>query len=131
MKDISQLINELIEYGKNNGLIDPSDVVYNGQPQRQPVTITDNGKQLKEGKDFTLNYSDDVTNVGTVTVTVTGTGNYTGTVTKTYNITPAEVTVTADDLEKESYTKALIGIGNFRVTAHLFHKLISNGKSQS
>ena len=41
------------------------------------------------------NYSDDVTNVGTVTVTVTGKGNYEGSRTVTYNITKAPLTVTA------------------------------------
>ena len=79
----------------------PTDVVYNGSEQKQAVTITDkiSGKELTAGTDFTLTYSSDTTNVGTVTVTVTGIGSYTGVVTKTYNINPAAVTVTADAKE--------------------------------
>ncbi|MBQ5986207.1 MAG: hypothetical protein IJL59_02985, partial [Clostridia bacterium] len=68
---------------------DPADVVYNGAPQRQPVTIvdTETGETLVEGVDFTISYSADTTNVGTVTVTITGIGNYSGTMTATYRIT--------------------------------------------
>ena len=77
----------------------PADVVYNGLEQRQGVTVHDSttGKDLAEGTDYTLSYSDDVTNVGTVTVTVTGIGNYTGTVDRMYKITPATLTITAHD----------------------------------
>ena len=47
-----------------------------------------------------MSYSDDVVNVGTVTVTIKGIGNYTGEFTKTYEITPREYTVTTDGAEK-------------------------------
>ena len=77
----------------------PADVVYNGLEQRQDVTVADSktGEDLAEGADYTLAYSDDATNVGTVTVTVTGTGNYAGEVVRTYQITPATLTITAHD----------------------------------
>ncbi|MGN0287463.1 MAG: MBG domain-containing protein, partial [Atopobiaceae bacterium] len=80
----------------------PEDVVYNGTEQKQPVTVHDaaTGKDLVKGTDYTLSYSEDTTNVGTVTVTVNGTGNYTGSVSKTYKITQAPVTVTANDATK-------------------------------
>ncbi len=71
------------------------DVVYNGTSQQQKPTVTDKeGTALIEGTDYEVSFSDDTTNVGEVTVTVTGIGNYTGEVTRTYNITPATVTVT-------------------------------------
>ena len=77
---------------------DIDDVTYNGKEQKQPVTITDkDGNTLTEGVDFTVEYSDDTTNAGTVTVTIKGTGNYSGTITKTYKINPAAVTVTPDN----------------------------------
>ncbi|MBE6019009.1 MAG: hypothetical protein E7230_01525 [Clostridiales bacterium] len=81
----------------------PKDVPYNGQDQKQPVTITDttSGQQLTSA-DVTVEYSNDVKNVGTVTVTITAVenGNYTGSFTRTYKITPAPITIKADDKTK-------------------------------
>ncbi|MGN0084116.1 MAG: MBG domain-containing protein [Atopobiaceae bacterium] len=80
----------------------PADTVYNGLSQKDGVTVHDaaTGKDLELGTDYTLTYSDDTTNVGTVTVTVNGTGNYSGTVAQTYKITPATLTVTTPDASK-------------------------------
>ncbi len=72
------------------------DVVYNGQVQKQNPVVKDGDKTLVEGTDYTLSYSKDATNVGTVTVTVTGKGNYTGAVERTYNITRAPLTVVTE-----------------------------------
>mgnify|MGYP004461522467 CR=1 FL=1 len=81
---------------------DPSGSVYDGNPHLNTLTVKDNktNAKLEENKDYTLSYSDDVVNVGTVTVTVKGTGNYTGEFTKKYQITPREYTVTTDGAEK-------------------------------
>ena len=77
----------------------PADVVYNGQTQNQPVQVTDaDGNALSEDA-YTITYTDAV-NVGTVTVTITGQGNYTGQVTRTYQITPATLTVTTPSAAK-------------------------------
>ena len=74
---------------------DLGNLVYNGLSQEQEPVVKDKNKvDLVKGTDYTLSYSTDTTNVGTVTVTVTGIGNYTGTVTRTYEITPAPYTVT-------------------------------------
>ena len=80
----------------------PSDSVYNGESHLNTLTVSDTktNKTLKEGTDYTLSYSGDVVNVGTVTVTVKGIGNYTGEFTKTYEITPREYTVTTNSAEK-------------------------------
>ena len=73
---------------------DLGNLVYNGLSQVQKPAVTDKGgNALAEDTDYTLSYSADTTNVGTVTVTVTGIGNYTGTVTRTYEITKAPYTV--------------------------------------
>ena len=55
---------------------DPDDSIYNREAHVNPLTVRDTktGKDLVENKDYTLNYSDDVVNVGTVTVTVKGIG---------------------------------------------------------
>ena len=80
----------------------PADSKYNGEKHENKPTVTDTktNTKLVEGTDYTLSYSGDVVNVGTVTVTVKGIGNYTGEFTKTYEITPREYTVTTDGAEK-------------------------------
>ncbi len=78
----------------------PSDVVYNGAEQYQKPLVTDGDKVLVEGVDYELSYSNDVTNVGTVTVTVTGEGNYTGMHEVTYQITPATLIITTGSATK-------------------------------
>ena len=72
----------------------PADVIYNGESQQQKPTVKDGDKMLTEGTDYTLSYSEDTTNVGTVTVTVTGKGNYAGNKDVTYRILQKEVEVT-------------------------------------
>ena len=80
----------------------PSDVTYDGNEHKWTPTVLDAGdKALTEGTDYTVSYdTEDFTNVHTITVTIEGIGNYTGTVVRTYAITPAEVTVTANNTGK-------------------------------
>lgn len=79
----------------------PSNVVYNGQEQRwKPVVTDEKGNVLVEGRDYTLSYSEDLTNAGTVAVTIEGMGNYVGTLDRTYDITPAEAVVRVNDSSK-------------------------------
>ena len=93
---------------------DPEDSIYTGKAHVNPLIVRDTktGKDLVENKDYTLTYSDDVVNVGTVTVTVKGIGNYTGEFTKTYKITPREYTVTTDSAEKTYDGTALTAGGH-------------------
>ena len=76
---------------------EPEDSKYTGEEHKNAPTVTDTktGKTLAEGTDYTLTYSDDVTNAGTVTVTVTGIGNYTGEFNVTYEITKRNVVLTS------------------------------------
>ncbi|MGE9983677.1 InlB B-repeat-containing protein [Slackia isoflavoniconvertens] len=71
-----------------------NDVTYNGLAQQQEPTVKDGDKTLTKDKDYTLSFTEDVTNVGTVRVTVTGIGNYAGSLTQSYQITPKPYTVT-------------------------------------
>ena len=93
---------------------DPEDSIYTGKAHVNPLTVRDTktNKDLVENKDYTLTYSDDVVNVGTVTVTVKGIGNYTGEFTKTYKITPREYTVTTDSAKKTYDGTALTAGGH-------------------
>ena len=79
----------------------PEDVMYDGEEHKQPVTVTSTRRAiLAEGTDYTLTYSGDLVNVGTVTVTVEGIGNYKGTVLRYYDITPRKVTLTSESAKK-------------------------------
>ena len=76
---------------------DPADSIYDGKAHVNPFTVRDTktGKTLTEETDYTLTYSEDVTNAGKVTVTVTGIGNYTGEFDVTYEITKRDVVLTS------------------------------------
>lgn len=71
-----------------------NDVTYNGLAQQQEPTVKDGDKTLTKDKDYTLSFTEDVTNVGTVRVTVTGKGNYAGSADVAYQILPAKLIVT-------------------------------------
>lgn len=73
---------------------DLNDVTYNGLAQQQEPTVKDGDKTLTKDKDYTLSFTEDVTNVGTVRVAVTGKGNYTGSADVAYQILPAKLIVT-------------------------------------
>ena len=80
----------------------PEDSKYDGEvhENRPIVTDTKTRATLTEGTDYTLDYSDDLINAGTVTVTITGTGNYGGTFSTEYAITPRKVLLTSADASK-------------------------------
>ena len=58
------------------------------------------GKELVAGTDYSVTYSSDLVNAGTVTIKVAGLGNYTGSFTKTYKITKRSVTLTSATVSK-------------------------------
>ena len=88
------------------------DVVYSGTEQAQKPEVKDGDTALVEGTDYDLDFSEDKTNVGTVTVVVTGKGNYAGEVTRTYQIVPAKLTVTTPSASKVYNGAALTAEGS-------------------
>lgn len=60
-----------------NATIDYKMVKYNGSPQKPSVTITDNGKVMKPGSDFTVTYLNNV-NAGESFALIKGIGDYVG-----------------------------------------------------
>lgn len=58
---------------------------YTGNPIEPSITITDNGRYLKEGTDYKVSYYDNV-NHGKAYVSVVGKGNYSGSVQTTFVI---------------------------------------------
>ena len=87
----------------------PKDSKYDGQEHREVLTVKDTktGKDLIANKDYTVVYSDDLVNAGTVTIKVSGFGNYSGSFTKTYKITKRLVTLTSATVSKTYDGQAL------------------------
>jgi hypothetical protein len=68
--------------------------VYDGKDKEPEVTVTVGDETLTAGKDYEVDYSDNV-NAGTATVTVTGMGNYEGSeATANFEILKADLTPT-------------------------------------
>lgn len=67
-------------------------VTYNTRAHTPEVTVRFNGSKLTDA-DYTVSYSEDCINAGTVTVIVTGKGNFTGTASKTFTINKAGLTL--------------------------------------
>lgn len=73
-------------------IADIASVTYNTKPHTPEVIVMFNGSKLTDA-DYTVSYSEDCINAGTVTVTVTGKGNFTGTASKTFTINKAGLTL--------------------------------------
>ena len=66
------------------------DRIFTGTAITQTLSVALNGKDLIEGTDYSLSFTDN-TSVGTAVVTITGKGNYTGNIEKTFTINPMVV----------------------------------------
>jgi len=77
-------------------------LTYSGEPKRPAPVVTFNGMTLKEGTDYTLDYSNNV-NAGTATVIAIGTGNFSGTVSAPFTIQKKTVTVSGFTAENKTY----------------------------
>ena len=89
-----------------------SDVTYNGESQQQTPVVKDGEKELVEGVDYELTYSENTIDAGSVTVTVVGKGNYAGSVDVAYRIAPAALTVTTPSASGVYNGNALTAAGS-------------------
>lgn len=81
-----------------------SSLTYTGSPiQATGATLAVGGTTLTEGTDYTLSYSDNV-KVGTATATATGIGTYTGSLKTTFDIAPADMSLTSVTMPNLPYT---------------------------
>ena len=81
-----------------------SSLTYTGSPiQATGATLTVGGTTLTEGIDYTLSYSDNV-KVGTATATATGIGTCTGSLKTTFDIAPADMSLTSVTMPNLPYT---------------------------
>ena len=79
-------------------------LTYTGSPiQATGTTLTVGGTTLTEGTDYTLSYSDNV-KVGTATATATGIGTCTGSLKTTFDIAPADMSLTSVTMPNLPYT---------------------------
>ena len=81
-----------------------SSLTYTGSPiQATGATLTVGGTTLTEGTDYTLSYSDNV-KVGTATATATGIGACAGSLKTTFDIAPADMSLTSVTMPNLPYT---------------------------
>ena len=85
--------------------VSAKDLTYNGKAQTPQITVTDSGKTLQEGVDYTVTYKDNV-KAGTATVTATGTGIYGGSITTRFVISKASNTIKVSDITKTASSKS-------------------------
>ena len=78
---------------------DIADVTYDTKAHTPEVTVMFNGSKLTDA-DYTVSYSENCINAGTVTVTVTGKGNFTGMKTTTFEIKKANLTLSPYTISK-------------------------------
>ena len=83
-------------------ITNPADTMYNGTSQKLEPTVYDSktNRLLEKDKDYYLDYSEDTTNAGTVTIKITGAGNYSGMKFASYKITQRTVILTSEDDSK-------------------------------
>lgn len=102
--------------------------IYTGKDLKPAVIVTDNGKTLTEGTDYTLMYKNN-RRTGTASVVVAGKGNYTSTKTIPFAIRPcnvASVAVTGTS----STTVSLSWMGEGVVTGYEIYCMDASGKWQ-
>lgn len=63
---------------------------YTGKAQTQSITVKYRNKTLKNGKDYTVSYQNNI-NAGTAYVIIKGKGSYSGTVKRSFSIKPATI----------------------------------------
>ena len=85
--------------------VSAKDLTYNGKAQTPQITVTDSGKVLQEGVDYTVTYENNV-KAGTATVTATGAGIYGGSITTRFAISKASNTIKVSDITKTASSKS-------------------------
>lgn len=76
---------------------------YTGKAIKQSIKVTYNGKALKNGKNYTISYSNNK-KVGTAKVTIKGKGTYGGVITKTFKINPAKQKIKSLKAKSKGFT---------------------------
>ncbi len=80
---------------------------YTGNSLTSAPSVTLNGKALKQGSDYTVDYSNNI-NAGTATITVMGKGNYIGTAVGTFTIKPSDASSALVSVSYQTYTDSAL-----------------------
>lgn len=103
-----------------------SDQTFTENEIKPEPTLTVAGRTLVKGTDYTVDYIDDHTNVGTATIRFTGTGNYTGTATKTFNIISKSIAGAKVTVPTQTYTGSEIELSADQVSVVLDGKTLDS-----
>ena len=83
--------------------LDADELTYDGAEKVPGMTVKAGELVLDPETDFDIATSDDITNIGTKTVTITAKGNFEGTLEATYEVVPAAITAIEFDADKFTY----------------------------
>lgn len=97
-----------VELSSDSVALSQTEIPYDGTAKEPSATVMYNGAALINGVDYEISYSNNV-NVGTASATITGKGVYSGAITKTFRITPQNVTPTI----KLSESRAVFSNGSY------------------
>ena len=86
--------------------LDADELTYDGAEKVPGMTVKAGELVLDPETDFDIATSDDITNIGTKTVTITAKGNFEGTLEATYEVVPAAITAIEFDVDKFTYDGA-------------------------
>ena len=82
--------------------VDDSVLIYDGNPKKTTVTITDGSYSLNQDVDYQLIYKNN-TNAGTASIEISGVGNYSGTITKTFIIGKKTINPNIENIDAVTY----------------------------
>ena len=108
--------------------VNAKNLIYDGKAKTPKITVTDSGKAMQSGKDYTVSYKNN-TRAGTGIITVTGTGNYGGSISTRFTIGKASNTIKVSDINKTVSAKAQIVSSGVRVSGGAKLTYSSSSKS--
>ena len=108
--------------------VNAKNLIYDGKAKTPKITVTDSGKAMQSGKDYTVSYKNN-TRAGTGIITVTGTGNYGGSISTRFTIGKASNTIKVSDINKTVSAKAQTVSSRVRVSGGAKLTYSSNNKS--
>ncbi len=108
--------------------VNTKNLIYDGKAKAPKITVTDSGKAMQSGKDYTVSYKNN-TRAGTGIITVTGTGNYGGSISTRFTIGKASNTIKVSDINKTVSAKAQTVSSGVRVSGGAKLTYSSSSKS--
>ena len=108
--------------------VNAKNLIYDGKAKTPKITVTDSGKAMQSGKDYTVSYKNN-TRAGTGIITVTGTGNYGGSISTRFTIGKDSNIIKVSDINKTVSAKAQTVSSGVRVSGGAKLTYSSSSKS--